>query len=126
MDLKTVIETVCTLAGEAHNAYHAGHHDVAHGHLGEVRMIIEALGEMPAQPASDVTESATIEKPAQAQGEKPAQVFDGPANPEALDSASQPETQKAVPGATSPTGAAVPTQPLGENTGHVTQPKQTQ
>lgn len=62
MDLKDVIAKVNKQAMEAHNAFHAGHHDVAELHLGRIWWLIEDGLPGHGTKKSDVTESATSEK----------------------------------------------------------------
>lgn len=62
MDLKAVIASVNDKAMEAHNAFHAGHHDVAKGYLDRIGSEIATYLYKPATPAADVTESATTVK----------------------------------------------------------------
>ena len=84
MDLKDVIEDVRVKAIEAHNAFHAGHGDVAENYLGEISVAIDAYFIKPTTPAGDVTESATSEKPAETQTEKPAEVPGAQVRPAAV------------------------------------------
>lgn len=72
MDLKDVIATVREKAIEAHNAFHAGHHDVAEQYLAGIRAQIVEYERAPEQRTEDVTESATSEKPAEASPATPA------------------------------------------------------
>ncbi len=96
MVLKDVIRNVREKADAAHSAFHAGHHDKAKQYLAGIRAEIvqfEAENPSPAGESKeratgsgpkmfgrdisdpdDVTESATSEKPAETQTEKPAEV----------------------------------------------------
>lgn len=74
MDLKDVISNVYANAAEAHAAFHAGHNEKAEEYLATIENEIgQYITENPT-PAGDVTKSATSEKPADEQTEKPAEV----------------------------------------------------
>ncbi|MBA7522334.1 hypothetical protein ES705_14452 [subsurface metagenome] len=63
MVLKDVIRNVREKADAAHSAFHAGHHDKAKQYLAGIRAeIVQFEAENPS-PAGDVTESATTETP---------------------------------------------------------------
>ena len=83
MDLKDVIEKVNEQAMEAHNAFHAGQHDVAEVHLGRIWWLIEDELPKTGRPQSDVTESITSEKPAALPEEKPEELLGDAVNPAA-------------------------------------------
>ena len=74
MDLREVVAKVKTAAEGAHSSFHAGRLDGAEKYLGEIRLNLEAYFDVPASPASDVTESATTEKDVEVPQEKPAEV----------------------------------------------------
>lgn len=73
MDLKDVIASVCEKAKEAHDAFHAGHHDTARGFLDRIGSEVATYLYKPATPADGVTESATTVKDPETLAEKPAQ-----------------------------------------------------
>lgn len=85
MDLKDVIASVDKKAMEAHNAFHAGHHDVAKGYLDRIGSEIANYLYSGETPAGDVTESATSEKPKETSKEKPAQGPKAAVRPAAVD-----------------------------------------
>lgn len=74
MDLKDVIAKVNEVAMEAHNAFHAGHQDVAEAYLRKSLDQIQMYFDEQTKPAGDVTESATSEKSAETLPETPAEV----------------------------------------------------
>jgi len=74
MDLKEVIESVNEKAMEANNAFHAGHQIVAQRYLQESCELIGKFFDEKGMSATDVTESATSEKPAEDQKDTPAKV----------------------------------------------------
>lgn len=85
MDLKDVIESVCSSAGEAHSAFHAGHHDTADNYLGEIRTVIQAYFGEISEWAGDVKKSATSEKPTEALKETQAKVSGPGVQPAVID-----------------------------------------
>jgi len=108
MDLKDVIEQVNRDALEGLNAFHAGHHDVTEKYLYDIeKQVVEYL-RVPATPAEDVTESATIETPDATEQEKPAEVFGGPEHLAALDPVYGSQKPAEVPGAPAQPGAVDP------------------
>lgn len=82
MELKDVVQTVKEKADEAHNAYHAGHQDLANGYLGEARLVIEAYELSSALPGEDVSKAATSETSSEKTPETPAQVPGSPVQPD--------------------------------------------
>lgn len=72
MDLKDVVEKVKYDAEEAYSAFHAGHQVVAKRFLNEITVLIKKYFDEMGMPESDVTESATSEKPAATSQETPA------------------------------------------------------
>jgi len=87
MDLKEVVETVAEQADEAKRAFHAGHHDNAEAHLGELRLVIEAYWMETRKPGEVLGESATSEKPAETIEETQAQVSGPGVHPAVIDPA---------------------------------------
>lgn len=79
MDLKDVVESVRQKAIEVHNAFHAGHPDVAENYLRGIRAEIMDYEKDKATPERDVTESATSETPAETSKATPAQPAGPPA-----------------------------------------------
>lgn len=87
MDLKEVIEVITEHVKEAHNAFHAGHPDFSRVRIEDVKIAVEDYFRANPKPESDVTESATTEKPDEKLQEKPAEVPGSPAQPAAVDPA---------------------------------------
>ncbi len=81
MDLKDVIADVSEKAIEAHNAFHAGHGDVAENNLDEIRLKVAAYFDLTVQLRGDVTESVTSEKPEATLAATPAQGSAAEAHP---------------------------------------------
>ena len=71
MDLKDVIKEVRDKAVEAHNAFHAGHHDVAENYLMEQMLKICAYFNGNITLPEVVKTSASTEKTEDEQKEKP-------------------------------------------------------
>ena len=84
MDLKDVIADVRQKAIEAHNAFHAGHKDVARNYLGEIRSEIQVFFGEGKEPWGDVTAPTDKQKPAEVQSEKPDEVPDAQVRPAAV------------------------------------------
>ncbi len=74
MDLKEAIEKVKNIAESANSSFHAGRLDDAENYLMVEMQTIERYFDAKTTPAGEVTESATSEKHAETQTEKPAEV----------------------------------------------------
>ncbi len=83
MDLNEVIEKVEHAAQEAGKAFRAGHNDVAEKYLMDQMLETGKYFDENLRPESDVTDSATSEKPAEVPEAKPAEVPGAPAKPAA-------------------------------------------
>ena len=87
MDLKDVISDVYAWAGEAHSAFHAGHHVKAEEYLAAIENEIgKYMTENPV-PAGNVTESATSEKAGETLPETQAKVSGPGVQPAVIDPA---------------------------------------
>ena len=84
MDLKDVIADLDRTAKEAHNAFHAGHHDVAENYLMEQMLETCAYFDGKITLPEHVTKSATNETPPAEQSEKPAEVPGAQVRPAAV------------------------------------------
>ncbi|MBA7563308.1 hypothetical protein ES708_04963 [subsurface metagenome] len=87
MDLKDVISDVYAWAGEAHSAFHAGHHDKAEECLKDIGAEIGTYLDEKPTPAGNVTESATSEKPGETLPETQAKVSGPGVQPAVIDPA---------------------------------------
>ena len=87
MDLKDLVQNVRDKANEAHNAFHAGHHDVAEQYLAGIRAQILEYERAPEQRTEDVTKLATTEKPDEDQKDTPAKALGAQSQPAVVDPA---------------------------------------
>lgn len=84
MDLKDVVESVYSDAGEAHKAFHAGHRDTAEEYLAVIEGEIGKYITEHKVTAGDVTESATSETETEQAGETPAAAAGAAVQPGAI------------------------------------------